>query len=389
VLGEISPELMDPSALQPMADVSEPQALQSEASTEKEAGTLPWATPQAMPLIQQMPLDDVKAAEISAAKEKQPLRKAARKAAQGPTQEEVAIALAAIEEKQLPEISPAAKAKDDLLVVKSRPLIIEKKIIPATAKLDPVTSKLLNEIPAGTLEEKPLFTEEEVKVARVDVPSLEVDADAISQHEGTGIHIQVKKSGIKVDEYLRKARDGLNAGEFERAIAYYQAVLDSNKQNKHALFGLATSYHRSGELPLAKQYYQRLLQQDGGHKPALHNMMVLISQQSDGDSLPYLHELQAKNPTVAAIPAHIALIYARQVRYGDAIQKLQEAIRLAPEDASYHYHLAVILDNAGYHTEAIRAYQRVEKLYQNGANIPVAIMDIQQRLTFLLSNVPA
>lgn len=274
----------------------------------------------------------------------------------------------------------------------------EKKVEAAKAEVLPpasaapisdVAAEILAELPAGALEEEKLTLDEDVEIEHNRVPSLELARDEnVREHEGTGIRIQIKKASFRVDEYLRKAQTEMQSGEYTRAIDYYEKILGKKTDHPRALFGLATSYHRAGELDKAQAVYQRILSKDSRNKAALHNMIVLVSQKSPDDALNYLHELRAKNPSVAAIPAKIALIYANHGRFDEAVGQLRQAIHIEPENTIYRYHLAIVLDNAGYQAEAIHAYRLLSNFFHQGRDIPVNIAKIQERLTFLMSNIP-
>lgn len=210
--------------------------------------------------------------------------------------------------------------------------------------------------------------------------------DAYEDHTDRGISIEVRRADVNVNYELEKAYDALIAGESDEAISVYQQLVKQDSTNTMALFGLATAYHRRGQLDLARPLYGRLLSLAPGNREALNNFLALVGEESPRDALEQLAKLEAKNPDFSPIPAQMAQVYQKAGQYEDAAKKMRRAITLSPENLKYRYNLAVILDRMGQKQEAASLYQQLLTAQERGEAIPGDKRQIEERLTFLRSN---
>ena len=225
-----------------------------------------------------------------------------------------------------------------------------------------------------------------VSISRTD-PSITLpETDDISSHEEAGMSVIVRKHTMNANHELEKAYMALIAGASDEAIRIYRDILDAAPQNKLALFGLGTTYHRIGMFDKARPLYGRLLKLDPYHKEALNNFLALIGEESPKDALGQLERLRGKNPDFSPIPAQMALIYRRIHDYDNAIHLMQEAASLSPENLVYKYNLAIMYDTAGKKREAAMLYKQLLDARYRGEKIPADPTHLQERLTFLVSN---
>lgn len=226
---------------------------------------------------------------------------------------------------------------------------------------------------------KPVFIERARDLTALDQPG-EVS------HESTGIKIEIKPPRINFNYELEKAYNALIAGQTDVAIGIYKRVLDNDTNNKNALFGLATTYHRAGQIALARPMYARLLAVDPGHSDGLNNFLVLLADESPEQALQELLKLAQSNPQYSALPAQIAVIYQKLGYFDLATEYMQRAIGMAPENLTYRYNYAIMLDKQHKYAEAAELYRLLIQASQRGETIPGNVQKIQQRLTFISSN---
>ncbi len=208
-----------------------------------------------------------------------------------------------------------------------------------------------------------------------------------SKHEAMGISISVSQPNPNLDYELEKAYDALATGQPSLAIEIYKNILTNEPKNKGALFGLATTYHRTGQLDKARQFYGQLLAIDPAHRDGLNNFLVLLADEAPQQALEKMAELAKRNPKFSPIPAQMAVIYQRLGQPELALEHMFRAVALAPENLAYRYNLAILLDKQKKYDEAARLYRQLLEAAARGAVIPGNIQKIQQRLTFISSNI--
>ncbi len=266
-------------------------------------------------------------------------------------------------------------------------LLNQSLVLQEEARLSQESKTMLKNFPSGLDAPKRSANKiENVSISRATVPNLAITQPDIKKHEALGISIEVKTPNLNVNDYLTLAYEAMENGQTDLAMDYYDQILMSNPANQDALLGSATLYHRNGDKQKARALYRQILSQSPRNTDVLNNYLVLVSEESPVEALSELQDLENKNPHYAVLPAQIAALQARQGNMPAAIQKMMRAISLNPDDLLYKYNLAVMLDHAGQRDEAINAYSTVKRAIEKGQKLPLDDTNIQERLTFLLSN---
>lgn len=247
----------------------------------------------------------------------------------------------------------------------------DKKIIDNLPPEKPKHAKPMEPIHMKHERQNALETEEEVR-----------------KHSGVGIQISVKQPKVDVNKLLDSAYDALMAGDQENAIQAYRKVLNAQPSNQLALFGLATTYHRAGMLPEARDLYSKLLTVDPYNFEGLNNYLVLLSDENPEAAIAEMAKLEKTHPGFSPIPAQLAIIYEKTGDYTKAAESMNKAINLSPENLKYRYNMAIILDKMGDWQAAAGFYQDLINAADRGEKIVANPEEIQQRLTFILSNKP-
>ena len=238
---------------------------------------------------------------------------------------------------------------------------------------------------------KPIFIDHARDLKKLDQPDQSDQpgqTDATATRDASGVKIEIKPPAMNFNYELEKAYNALIAGQSEVAIATYKRVLDNEPNNKNALFGLATAYHRGGQIELARPVYAKLLTVDPENRDGLNNFLVLLADEAPEEALGELQKLAERNPQYSALPAQIAIIYQKLGQYDKAGDYMLRAIEMEPESIAYRYNFAIILDKQHKYDEAAALYRQIIEASQRGEVVPGDIQKIQQRLTFISSNRP-
>jgi tetratricopeptide (TPR) repeat protein len=200
------------------------------------------------------------------------------------------------------------------------------------------------------------------------------------------MNIKVSQHSPNLDYELDKAYDALATGQTSMAIEIYKNILSNDASNKGALLGLATTYHRTGQLDKARNLYGQLLAIDPANRDGLNNFLVLLADEAPVQALEKMADLAKRNPNFSPIPAQMAVIYQRLGQSEQALEHMFRAVALAPENMVYRYNLAIMLDKQKKYDEAARLYKQLLEAAGRGIVIPGNLQKIQQRLTFISSN---
>lgn len=338
-----------------------------------------------------------KAAEAKPAKPKK-TQQAKKSPAPKPAEEVKALPEAALPAGYKPSVGPGLSAPP----VKPLTPLQSQSVAPApttqatglaggsaAAPLSDESQRILSRLPSNLDAPKSAPKPKPVRLERT--PALDEIFPEIGrfsdESKKLGIDIvKVKKPDVNVNYELDKAYNALVAGHSDAAIDIYQKILQSEPNNTMALFGLATTFHRKGQLTLARPLYGKLLAIEPTHREALNNFLALVGEESPEQALGQLARLEETNPDFSPVAAQMAIIYQKLGELDMAKEKMRRAITLSPENMIYRYNLAVMLDKSGNYAEAAELYKQLITAYERGENISVNVDKIQERLTFIRSN---
>jgi len=254
------------------------------------------------------------------------------------------------------------------------------------------TRSLLRRIPADSLPTrsrvlKPKFSVEilhsPLQESVNPFPELDPAEQDPSLRPEIELSLSVRDKPANAIEYLYVAYDALTVGQLESATAYYKKVLLQHPENQDALFGLAVSYHKGGQLEQAREAYIELIQLNRTHRKALSNFIMLAAQEAPEAALLELKELEKSNPEFSPIPAQIAMIYIEKRDFKMAAKHLTRAAILEPENLEYRYNLALVMEIMGSKNVAARLYYQILNAGRRGVKIPVSEDTLQQNLSML------
>ena len=146
------------------------------------------------------------------------------------------------------------------------------------------TKEILGRIPSKLDSGVP---EKQSKIAlqRVDPQIKSLDRSQTDAYEANGIKISVRRPGLDTNFELNRAYTAMASGDDTGAIDIYKSILTTEPNNTDALFGLASLYHREGNLEQARTYYGRLLKINPTHRAGLTNFLAMVADESPEDAL--------------------------------------------------------------------------------------------------------
>ncbi len=213
--------------------------------------------------------------------------------------------------------------------------------------------------------------------------------DKVDAYESNGIKISVRRSGLDTNYELNRAYNALSGGDTEAAIGMYKNVLSAEPKNQEALFGLASLYHRQGQLENARSFYRILLKNYPNHRDGLNNFLALVSEESPQEALAELERLEQRNSRFSPIPAQQAMVLDKLGYATEARSKMLRAIELSPDNLTYKYNLAVMSDKQGNYDEAADLYRLLIQAEGRGETIPASVDVLQKRLNYIATAVVA
>lgn len=222
-----------------------------------------------------------------------------------------------------------------------------------------------------------------IKRITPDLQELATNKSKVETFDSTGLSIKVRRPGLDTNFELERAYNALMGGDTTQAIATYKNILTSEPKNEDALFGLASTYHRAGDIEQARPYYGELLKINPNHREGLNNFLVLMSDESPQESLAELDRLEERNPDFSPIPAQQAAVLAKLGYADQAREKMLRAIDLAPDNLTYKYNLAIMLDRQGHYTDAAALYRMLIDASLKGAKVPSTLDIMQKRLNYI------
>lgn len=295
-----------------------------------------------------------------------------------------------------PLIAPASRptpTADSLQrPVENPPLIAAPATAAAPRQLSDTSRNILSRFPSR-LDSTPPATGKKTSVAiqrqSPEVKALATPTPKIESYDAVGLSIKVQRQALDTNFELNRAYTALSNGDSALAAETYKTILAAEPENEDALFGLAVTYHRLGELARARSYYDQLLKINPGHREGLNNFLALMSAEAPQEAFAELERLEQRNPDFSPIPAQQAALLSKSGYPEQAREKMLRAIELAPDNLTYKYNLAVMLDAQGNYADAGALYRLLIDASLKGQKIPAPLETLQKRLNFIAAATPA
>lgn len=177
-----------------------------------------------------------------------------------------------------------------------------------------------------------------------------------AKEQDSYLSIDVEKRDMSFVDYSQTGYDAMAAGMYEAAVASYRKALQLQPENEQIMVALASAYHKSNQLNLAREMYLDVIHRNQNNWFALNNLIALAGQEAPEDALVHLKDLERVSPNSGALSAQIAMILIRMEKLRDAVPYLTRAASLDPKNAQYRYNLALLLEKLEAYTEARKVY---------------------------------
>lgn len=201
-----------------------------------------------------------------------------------------------------------------------------------------------------------------------------------------GLVVEVKNSKDVIIDMYKNAEEAMNAGLYESAIAYYKKLSEMRPADTRIRFGLATAYHKAGQLDNAKDEYLKIIASTKNSSMAMNNYLILVTEENPDSAIEKLEGLSAKNPFVAAIPAQIGSLYYNKGQLNKAAEYYLLAVNKEPGNIEYRYNLAIILEKLNQKVQAAKLYKSLLDDAARGATIPENPISLRDRYFNLISS---
>lgn len=262
---------------------------------------------------------------------------------------------------------------------------------PSAEQLSDASKKIISTIPSRLDSPKSAKGANKLDVSRMTpaVKDLVDKAAKSTSYDANGVSIKVSRPALDSNYELGQAYTALMGGDNERAITLYKNILTNDPNNQDALFGIASTYHRAGDIAHARPYYGRLLSVNPNHRDGLNNFLSLVGDEAPQEALAELDRLQERNPDFASIPAQKALLLSKLGYMDQAVESMGRAVELSPENLNYKYNLAIILDKKGDRENAASLYRMLIEASLKGGKVPASLDTMQKRLNYISSTLVA
>lgn len=275
--------------------------------------------------------------------------------------------------------------------VTAAPMVMGTSSIPVavpapTAQLSPESKRILGSL-HPTPPTVPTKATPKVDMKRVNPEVADIVKKAEQFYESAGVSIKVSQPSMNATSELERAYNSLMGGETEVAVRIYKDILNVDPTNEEALFGLAATYHRTGQTDNARPLYGRLLKQNPAHREALNNFLMLVSNEAPQEALNELSNLEQRYPTFSPIPAQMSILYERLGQPEVARSKILRAIELSPENWVYKYNLAIMLDRQGEYAGASDIYKELISASLQGEHMPMDMKALQARYNYISAKI--
>jgi tetratricopeptide (TPR) repeat protein len=177
------------------------------------------------------------------------------------------------------------------------------------------------------------------------------------------------------------------AGEAQAPVDPTDKPFDPDKATPELFVSLAQMSHRSGDIPQARQLYQKALAKDPNHLEALLGAARMEDREGQLDvALSLYKRAAAAHPRSATAHNDLALCFARRGDLATGRKALEQATRLEPTKALYRNNLAKILVEMNQLDQATHQLAAVYPPAVGNYNMAVLLSErgrIEESLTYL------
>lgn len=169
-----------------------------------------------------------------------------------------------------------------------------------------------------------------------------------------------------VDTRLTVAREALAQNNNRPALQLFNDLKKKYPKDKRILMGRAVALQKLGQYEAALAAYEAVLNNDPKNLEALTNMLGLLKLKDPALALEKLEQLREAYPYNADITAQLGISYGGAGRFEEALRLLDMAEALNPGSAYVLYNKAVLYDKMGHSRQAGDLYRQIIRLAADG-----------------------
>lgn len=169
-----------------------------------------------------------------------------------------------------------------------------------------------------------------------------------------------------VDTRLTVARSALAQNNNKSALQLFNDLKVKYPKDKRILMGRAVALQKLGQYESALAAYEAVLNNDPKNLEALTNMLGLLKLKDPALALEKLEQLREAYPYNPDITAQLGIAYGGGGRYEEALRLLDMAEALNPGSAFVLYNKAVLYDKMGHSRQAGELYRQIIRLAAEG-----------------------
>jgi predicted TPR repeat methyltransferase len=150
------------------------------------------------------------------------------------------------------------------------------------------------------------------------------------------------------------------AGDFEQALAGYQALLADDQDNPQLSYLLALLFFENGRLDEAVHWFTRVVTLAPEAAPAHYNLGIIFFEQGDypGAARSY-EEAAILCPDDADIFFNLGLTWKKLGQFDKAFSCYQKVLTLTPDAEDVLYNLGVLCKDLHHHADSICFFEKV------------------------------
>ncbi len=165
----------------------------------------------------------------------------------------------------------------------------------------------------------------------------------------------------EMEEWIDLAYDHALSGNYEKAIEYYEKILEVEKNNIAVLINASTAYHKIGQSTNALKYVNDALKIDPNSFEALCNKATILLVGEHFEEALEIYKKTLSTRPDPAIMHSIATICRNLGHYEKTIEYSEMELKLKPESVMALFNKAYALDMLDRPKESINAVQKILK----------------------------
>ena len=172
------------------------------------------------------------------------------------------------------------------------------------------------------------------------------------------------------------------AGDFDRAVEIYDALLARDEMPAQAHNNLGLIHQQRGQLDEAARGFENALAHDPRYAKAHNNLgLLLLARNRPDEAAERFSTAAALDGRDAGPLVNLALAHKAAGRLDQAGEALHAALAVSPGSAPAHYNLAVLFDRSGERARAAEHYRAF--LEHRGSDHAWLTSDVRARLAAL------